>query len=72
VCIAPSTGTFTNLDATTYSLQAANGSVVLIVGSDGSVYLGVATSGGVDGTVVIESDGSGYIAEGGAGATLPI
>jgi hypothetical protein len=51
---------------------AANGSVVLIVGSDGSVYLGVATSGGVDGTVVIEPDGSGYIAEGGAGATLPI
>jgi hypothetical protein len=72
VCIAPSTGTFTNPGATTYSLQATNGSVVLIVGSDGSVYLGVATSGGADGTVVIEPDGSGYIAEEGSGSTLPI
>ena len=53
VCIAPTTGTFTNPNATTYSLEAANGSVVLIVGTDGSVDLAVATTGGVDGTVVI-------------------
>ena len=72
VCIAPSTGTFTNPDATTYSLEATNGSVVLIVGSDGSVDLAVATTGGSGGTVVIESGGSGYIAEEGGGGTLPI
>jgi uncharacterized lipoprotein YajG len=72
VCIAPSTGTFTSPDQTTYSLQAANGSVVLIVGTDGSVDLAVATTGGSDGNVVIDSDGSGYIAECGSGGTLPI
>jgi hypothetical protein len=72
VCIAAATGTYTDPNATTYSLQASNGSVVLIVGSDGSVYLGVATSGGSDGTVVIDSDGSGYIASDGSGGTLPI
>ena len=72
MCIAPSTGTFTNPDGTTYSLQAANGSVVLIVGTDGSVYLGVATSGGSDDTVVIDSSGGGYIADSAGGSTLPI
>jgi hypothetical protein len=71
-CIAPVTGTFTNPNATTYSLQASNGSVVLIVGSDGSVYLAVATSGGSDGSVVIDSGGSGYIADSSGGSTLPI
>jgi hypothetical protein len=72
VCIAPSSGTYTNPNSTTYSLDAPGGSVVLIVGSDGSVYLAVATSGGTDGTVVIDSGGSGFIAEGGSGGILPI
>ena len=72
VCIAPSTGTYTDPDATTYSLEATNGSVVLIVGTDGSVDLAVATTGGTDGTVVITSGGSGYIACEGGGGTLPI
>jgi hypothetical protein len=72
VCIAAATGTYTEPGGTAYSLQASNGSVVLIVGSDGSVYLGVATSGGFDGTVVIDSDGSGYVASDGGGSTLPI
>ena len=72
VCIAPSTGTYTDPDATTYSLEATNGSVVLIVGTDGSVDLAVATTAGTGGTVVITSGGSGYIAADGGGGTLPI
>ena len=61
----PSTGTYTSPDATTYSLEATNGSVVLIVGTDGSVNLSVDTTGGTDGTVVITSGGGYIAAEGG-------